>query len=179
MYRIEEILETVLRRLQKEEPLCRGTRLGTTLLSNIVIDLSGVEQRFRDRCVKKLFRFLVVALYPRGKIPILREDRERWAVIELVNISDLIVGGDIVAQSIARAVLNRALYKGLILSHETIDELKQLPHIEKVCRGDKIVLKSIGKVLDRIARLCMEVGICRGEEDEVVLDRRIIEWYVE
>ncbi len=179
MYRVEELLETVLRRLQKEEPLCRGTRIGTASLSNIVIDLSGVEQKFRDRCVKKIFRFLVVALYPRGKVPILREDKERWVVIEIANLSDLIAGEDIVVQSIVRAVLNRALYKGLILSRETVEELKRLRHIEKVYRGDKVVLKSVDKVLDRVARLCVEVGVCRGERDEVVLDRRIIEWYAE
>jgi len=149
-------------------------------LNDIVIDLNSVERRFRDRCLKKLFRLLVAALYPRGKIPILREDKERWAVIELVNISDLVTEGDIVAQSITRAVLNRALYKGLILSRETVDELKQLSHIEKGCHGDRIVLKPTGKVLERIARLCIEVGVCsRGENDRIVLDRRIIEWYAE
>jgi len=176
MYKIDEILSSIIEKLQRIDPLCKNVKIGMASGDNIVLDLSSVSTKIRLRCIEKVFRYLVAAFYPKGKLPILSEDKGRWLVVKLLSVSDITTDGDIVLRSIIRAIINRALYKGIILNNDILEELKKLHHIYKSISADKIVLN---KSLNNFTKLCERIGICKGYGDRIVIDRRTIEWFSE
>lgn len=176
MYKMDEVLLSTIERLRRADPLCKDVKIGMTSEDNVVLDLSFVNAKVRLRCIEKVFRHLVAALYPKGKLPILSENRDRWLVIRLLNVSDIIAEEDIVLRSIIRAIINRALYKGIVLSIDMLEELRKLRYMYRLTPSDKVVL---GKLSTNLIKLCEKVGICKGYGDQIVIDKQTIEWFSE
>ena len=176
MYKVDEVLLSIIEKLRRVDPLCKDVKIGLASGDDVVLDLSFVNTKVRLRCVEKVFRYLVAAFYPKGRLPILGEDRGRWLVMRLLNVSDIITGEDIVLRSIIHAVVNRALYKGIILNIDMLKELKKLRHMYRSASGNKVVLS---KLPINFIKLCEKVGICRGYGDQVVIDKQTIEWFSE
>lgn len=176
MYKVDEVLISIIEKLRRADPLCKDVKIGMAAEDSVVLDLSFVNTKVRARCVEKVFRYLVAAFYPKGKLPILGEDKGRWLVMRLLNISDILTGEDIVLRSVIRAIINRALYKGIVLSIDVLEELKKLRDVYRLASDDKVVLS---KSSANLIKLCEKVGICRGYGDQIVIDKQTIEWFSE
>ena len=176
---VVKVLDKALSRIRSEY-ICRDTKLGFVDGNSIAIDLRKVVDVYRDYCYRETLKILTRYLYPYKTIPVVKNRSIEWIVLELRNIYGIITSNDIVTKSIARYIINRALFKNYPIDRTLIEYLRNsIIRIETVSKNKaKIVLKPSREAIDILRKL----GYKEIKEENgyltLYIDRKVVDWYL-